>query len=277
MFLSPDIVLIIADYAEEYKLKEGVDEKKLKIDRLYSNPNAFGYLLKLFGEERINWGKISNNENDNATFLLVKNHPEEIKLDLFSANSNPIAVDYMLKNPDKINYKEMSYNRNPKAIKFLLENHLDKICLKTLYSNPCDLAVEYILKLIENERSEYYIIFHNNHNPKMFHYYWNNLPFSYRILLSEFPNDKNVNYLLKNSQLIKPHFSSNPNPKAVDYLIKHPELISKFWFSRNKNPIAVDYLLKNPKYINWGELSYNPSIFEKDSRILEELNNVFGQ
>ena len=150
MFLPSDIVLIIAGYAEEYKLKKGIDEKKLVDDWLCINNNAFDYLRKQFGEEKGVLSQLSENENSAAVLFLLKHRPNHINWHCLSANSNPIAVEYLLQHPEKIDYKAMSDNKNPKAIEFLLQ-HPDKICLETLHSNPCDLAVEYVLELAKKK------------------------------------------------------------------------------------------------------------------------------
>ena len=81
--------------------------------------------------------------------------------------------------------------------------------------------------------------------------------------------------MLKNPKLINKHFSSNPHPKAVTYLLENPKLISPECFSKNENAKAVEYLLENPEDIDWELFSENPSIFEKDTRITEELIRVF--
>jgi len=273
-YLPKDIVDIIADYVEEKKLKNDVDEKKLVDGGLCDNIHAFDYFRKICGEERKKLKKLSANESSAAAPFLLQYLLEDIDWYCFSQNSNPSAVEYLIQHPGNINYEAMSGNTNPKAIEFLLQHHSDKICLETLYGNPCDLAVEHVLKLVKKEKPPICWLWHNSH-PKIIDYCINNFGKDCLRHFSSLPNDKVVDYILKNQAVIDEYFSENPHPRAVDYLLKNQNLISKY-FSANENPRAVDYLLKKPELIHWELFSGNPLIFETDPRIAEKLRLVFG-
>ena len=92
--LPEDLINIISEYSEEFKLRDWIPLEKLHWDYLSKNKNAIDLLEK--NVDKIDWYWLSQNKN--AVNLLEK-YPDNINWVCLSENKN--AIHLLEKNLDK--------------------------------------------------------------------------------------------------------------------------------------------------------------------------------
>ena len=239
------------------------------INKHNTNTSCYKYSLldttNNFYINKIDWYKLSKNNNDFAVDYLLKNK-HKIKFDNFSLNTNDRAVDYLLTNTHKINYTNFSINSNDKAVNHIIQNFSKQISndKSKILSCTCSLNINPIM-----------INFLNNHKLYIDWYF-----------LSSNSSDKALDILLNNKEKIVWHqLSKNTNKRAIELLqtnlnkidwhnlslnssainILENNIFNINWYNISINPAAIDLLYKHKEKINWNNFSKNPGIFIIDN------------
>jgi hypothetical protein len=221
-----------------------------KLDETFMSKNNIIKLLRE-NKNKIDWEKLSQNENDYAIEILKENL-DKINSFHLSRNESDKAIELLKENPDKIDWVELSGNSNLNVMELLKENP-DKIDWGSLSIN--DNAIDLI-----KEKPDKIDWYHLSQNINAIE------------LLKE-------NYLDEKTDIWWSFLSENAS--AMEILIDNyfgDQNCNICWdrFSRNENPEALDFLKEHQDKINWVELSLNPSIFqlEKKEEIEEKIENI---
>jgi hypothetical protein len=232
--------------------------EKILIDNFYNLDETFisyDKIIKLLREnkDKIDWKKLSQNENDYAIKILREN-PDKIDWYDLSRNDNDKAIELLKENPDKIDWDELSGNSNANVMELLKENP-DKINWENLSIN-----INAIDLLKENKEKIDWVYLSQNINAIE--------------LLKE-------NYLDENDEKDKiDWYYLSENENAIEILMDnyYNDRDNVYWqrFSRNTNYEALDFLKENQDKIYWYYLSLNPSIFqlEKKEEIEKNIENI---
>lgn len=222
-----EIIKLINNYAEEYKLGDWLLDKKIKYYWLSENPHDGALNLLLKTKNKIDWGYFSANSNDRALDLLLEpENKKKICWNMLNTNKNDRAIDLLKKNKDKFAIDYLLRNPNDRIVKQILKNEPHKY-IRVLSSNPNDMIVTELLKK-ENRKLIYWPLFTRN------------------------SNDKAVDLIMTKSTSFNFHSSTLP----VAYIN----------LSANSNERVINYLINNPKIIDWNLIWKNPGIFEVDQK-----------
>jgi hypothetical protein len=220
------------------------------LDETFMSKNNIIKLLRK-NKNKIDWEKLSQNENEYAIEILKEN-PDKINSFYLSRNESDKAIELLKENPDKIDWVELSGNSNLNVMKLLKENP-DKIDWKSLSLN--DNAIDLI-----KEKPDKIDWYHLSQNINAIE------------LLKE-------NYLDEKNDIWWSFLSENASAMEIlmdNYFGDQNYNICWDRFSRNENPEALDFLKEHQDKINWVELSLNPSIFklEPAKEIEEKIENI---
>ena len=225
--------------------------ERLKWETLSSNKEAIALLAaKLIGKpKKIDWGKLSINENGLAMILQRMADEDELgeddlealrpnkKLDragLF-ANKSTDVLEYLMKQENPVSWYHLSGNSNPIAIS-LLEAELKRnpnspnIDWEALSGNPG------AVKLLKAELKR------NPDSPKI---NWKTLSGNAGVGIMEIIRDK----------IKKDGGNPDDNVHGQNQLD---------WFNLSSNPKAIFLLRDNQDKIEWDAFSTNPAIFSLD-------------
>ena len=123
-----------------WKLRNWIDEKNLKWYYLSKNPNAISVLEQ--NTDKIDWWRLSMNENPDAIELLFKSNPDKYKCNILynswlifmnvdndNDNNNDVYID-IYSVSDGLFYKEDEYETDNKYFyKYLMNIITDKFVI----------------------------------------------------------------------------------------------------------------------------------------------------
>ena len=229
-----------------YKLRDWIDEDKLDIKGLSSNPNALNYIINKYGEKSII--KTSMFHMLPNSLLILEKKIEfvgHLQDNWTNLSMNPAAYNLIM---NKIDYDELS-SRPPSY-----KNQL-KWCF--IPFNPCMLPI--IRKLRYTNKYNINDI-GLNPNPLTMKVI-NNLSFNERLLSNVCANDyyDTMPYIYKNQDKLTKVCWKNlsGNKYAIKLLEKNLDKID--WSSLSKNSNAIHLIEQNLDKIDWKLLSINPN------------------
>jgi hypothetical protein len=265
----------VLNFEHRWKLKKWIDQKKLEVEGLQTNPSSIYlwennfdkinscFYCNVYGSYLIEKHIKLKNETNRPHYFLSHN-PNMIHflekniqlIDWTALSSNTVAIHLLEHNQDKIHWRVLS--GNPAAI-HLLEKNPDKIDWELLSRNTHPTAINWLEQNIEKV-SWWYL----SSNPAAIHLLEQNInKICWETLCR---NPAALHIIQQNLHKIEGDILAwnilSGEEWAISILENNLDKVN--WGSLSRNPAAIHILEQNPDKIHWHYFSGNPAIFELD-------------